>query len=118
MPAFIYVGPHRGAVRAYNATFEPGQALEVEERFVAKARANPDFDEVGSAPVTDHVIQDAEADEWRDYDKDDLQVYAELTGVPFDKRWGLERLQQAVAAHLRGDDDDDSAAGNEGPAEA
>lgn len=95
---FKYVGPESGAVKCWGIEFKPGEAVEVPEPFIAKARANRFFEEVQNDPVPAQKTDP----EW-DYDpfegmsREALISTATERGVKIDRRWTDDKIAAAIA---------------------
>lgn len=104
---FRYIGeypPGKSELMVFGCIFSPEAAVEVPSRFVGKARGNRFFEEVAEAAPSASVDAKNAFVPDKPYDKDELITLAAERGVKIDKRWGLEKMIQAIeTANLKGD---------------
>ena len=94
MTKFRYIGEYpegKTELTVFGRVFSPGAEIEVPAQFECKARNNRFFEEVTQAvPPPDGRPS-----------RDDLLAIAEAQGIKIDRRWGYDRLCEAIATHSK-----------------
>jgi hypothetical protein len=106
MGKFIYIGeyPADGRSEAWGCVFTPGEAVEVPEQHVARARKNRFFVEA-TQQKADPVKLEAPAEpeqasdgKYAGFSREELIAQAEKSGVDIDKRWKTSKIADALIA--------------------